>query len=331
MKKFLSKYTLESIGGLLSAILWAFSGIALSLFSALNGEFSSQIGTLKFGIMSAFIVEIFMLLCSLIIVVIIKKQVSLKTIFPFHNKKIWVLILSSLLGAPLGSAMYMLAIVEIGAFKASSLSTLYPILATMCVYIFMRKKSSWNTILGLIIAVSSAVSFGLIAGYNEPSSWKGYVYIAVAVVSWGLEAFLSSISLENNIDPYVSIFIRSLTSVLVFAAVLVPAFGGYNKTQNLSNFIHNSSWYIIFLFLAALLSSVSFMFYYRALNKLSVPKATSINITYSLWTMIFEPILITVGAWKPSPWYVYVLGVMILVGAIIGLLEFKPKNKQSAV
>lgn len=324
------KNILENFGAVFSAIFWAISGLALSFFAILYSNMEKSMGPnggLKFGIITAFFIELFTLLCSLIFVPIIKKNFSLSVLFP-KNKRIWILLLSSLLGAPLGTAMYSMAMIEIGPSKATSLSTLFPILSTMCVYLFTKKKSNWNTIVGLLIAVAAAVSFGLIAGWNDQNSWKGYLYISVAIIAWGLEAFLSSVSLESNIDPYTSIFLRSLTSVVIFLIVLLPSFGAYSKT-GIVYYSSQTKQYFYLLFISGLFACASFMLYYRALNKLSVPKATSINITYSFWTMLIEPILLIVNSdWKPYSWYIYVLGLTILFGAIFGLLEFKSfKNK----
>lgn len=329
MKIFLKNIKLnrEVVVALLGAIFWAISGIVIAFF-----QFNTtEIIDLKFGISTAFFVDLFALLCSFFLVQIIKKRFSFKVLFPFKNKRIWILFLSSFLGAPLGTAMYWMALIEIGATKASAISTLFPILSTMCVYLFLKKKTRWNTILGLFIATTCAFLLGFIANQQQSGSWKGYLFISIAVVAWGFEAFLSSISLESNIDPYVSIFLRSLTSVLVFLIVLLPSFGAYNTHFGLNYFVKQTSKHFYLLLIAGFFTAISFMCYYRALNKISVANATSINITYSFWTMIFEPILIIANPnWKPYPWYIYLLGISILAGVILGLLDLnklKTKNK----
>ncbi|WP_406615999.1 DMT family transporter [Mycoplasmopsis hyopharyngis] len=327
------KQIFENLGAVFSAIFWAISGLSLTFFATLYSGVETNMGTngaLKFGIITAFFIELFTLCWSFLLVPIIKKNFNLAILFPFKNKRIWILILSSFLGAPLGTAMYWMAMIEIGASKATSISTLFPILSTMCVYLFMKKKSSWNTIVGLLIAVAAAVSFGIIAGWKDPNSWKGYLFISIAVVAWGLEAFLSSVSLESNVDPYVSIFLRSLTSVIVFLVILLPSFGAYSKS-GIVYFSTETKKCFFFLVIAGFFACISFMLYYRALSQLSVPKATSINITYSFWTMLIEPMLLIIDPkWKLHPWYIYVLGITILLGAIFGLLDFSnfKKNKQ---
>lgn len=324
------KETIEIFGAIFSAISWAISGLVLTVFSTIFQNTSATMGDLKFGIITAFFIELFTLLWAFILVPIIKKNFNLLILFPFKNKRIWILILSSFLGAPLGTAMYWMAMMEIGASKATSISTLFPILSTMCVYLFMKKKSSWNTLVGLCVAVAAAVSFGIIAGREEPNSWKGYLFISIAVIAWGLEAVLSSVSLESNVDPYVSIFIRSLTSVVVFIIILLPSFKAYDFNFGISFFSKDTFKHFYLLLIASFFACISFMLYYRALNNLSVAKATSINITYSFWTMLMEPFLLLVdSSWTPSRWYIYLLGITILLGAIFGLLDFSnlKKNK----
>ncbi|WP_029513515.1 DMT family transporter [Mycoplasmopsis primatum] len=323
----------EVIGAILSAIFWATGGVILTIFTYFLNQTSNSIGTLRFGIITAFFIELFMLLWSLILVPIIKKKTNVILLIPFKNRKIWILLLSSFLGAPLGTAMYWLSLMEIGAYKATSISTVFPIFSTMCVYLFLKRKSSWNSIVGLFIAIVAAVSFGIIASWNEPNSWKGYLYIAIAIISWGLEAFLSSISLENDIDPYVSIFLRSLVSIITYICILLPSFGAYNWDYGISIYSKSVSNYFYLLVLIGLFTCISFMLYYRALNNLSVSKATSINITYSFWTMIFEPVLLLFDKmWKPYEWYIYLIGFTILIGAIFGLLDFsKLKLKKKSV
>ncbi|WP_406618251.1 EamA family transporter [Mycoplasmopsis lipophila] len=317
----------EIEGGIFSAISWAIGGILLTWFSILNSNLDNQIGSLKFGILSAFVVDLFSLMWALILVPIIKKEYRISNLFPFKNKNIWILILSSFIGAPLGTAMYYMAILEISPTKASSISTLFPILSTMCVYLFFKQKTHWNTILGLIIAVTAASSLGIIESINQSNNWKGYLFISISVIAWGMEAFLSSISLKNDIDPYISILIRSLTSVITFILILLPSFGTYNN-QIIINYFNNSKKTLFLLFLSGLFVCISFMLYYRAIDKLSVSKATGINITYAFWTMVIEPLTkILDSSWTPHKWYIYILGFLILFGAIFGLLDFKVKNK----
>lgn len=327
------KVIFENLGAVFSAIFWAISGLSLTFFATIYAGVENNMGNnggLKFGIIAAFFIELFTLFWSFLLVPIIKRNFNLAILFPFKNKRVWILFLSSFLGAPLGTAMYWMAMIEIGASKATSISTLFPILSTMCVYLFMKKKSSWNTIVGLTIAVAAAVSFGVIAGWKDPNSWKGYLFISIAVIAWGLEAILSSVSLESNVDPYVSIFLRSLTSVIVFLIVLLPSFGAYNKI-GIVYFSEQTKKHFYLLLIAGFFACISFMLYYRALSQLSVPKATSINITYSFWTMLIEPSLLIINPmWKPYEWYIYVLGITILLGAIFGLLDFSSfKNRKN--
>ncbi|MBU4690500.1 DMT family transporter [Mycoplasma sp. ES3157-GEN-MYC] len=301
---------MSNIIGLLSGLFWAIDGVFLLFFTKLTPTDSWEL-----GILVTLIHDLFAILWAFIIVLIMKKNKEIKS--AFTNKNIWILLLSSTIGAPFGMTMYILAIKEIGVGQTSSISICYVILASVLGFIFLKQKTSKNGLMGIVIAFICVLTFGILQIETKTHSFKGYIFAILCVVGWGMEAFLSSISMDRDIDPQVSIMIRHIVSAIVLGCIIAPATNSYseNVTQLLN---YKNIWVII---AASFFGAISFICYYFSINKLGISLAVGLNISYSAFAVILEVIFFK--GWQIYHWYNYLLSALILVSLLWTLVPDK--------
>lgn len=90
----------------------------------------------------------------------------------------------------------------------------------------------------------------------------------------------------GEVDSSVAICIRQLTSSIFYALIIIPYIKGYPLIRDIFN-----SKIIYLVIFTALIGSLSYLFWYKAIDMIGTPRAMSLNITYIIWTIIFEKIL----------------------------------------
>ncbi|UUD35093.1 DMT family transporter [Mycoplasmopsis caviae] len=298
---------------LFSGIMWALNGVLISTLSKLLPQDSyfiiGHLGQAKLALMLTFLSDLFGLLTSLIIIFSFKKH---KEFFAaFRNKNIWILLLSSFFGAPLGMTMYVLGIIYVGTGISSAITVCYPVIGAMLAFIFLKQKTTKNGLFGSIISLLCILTLGILQFQKGDikNGW-GFLFAIIAALCWALESFLSTLSMKNSIDPFVSIFFRYVVSIFVLGVFVLPSLKIYGHSRQLFSNLNT-----LLIVGSGVVACISYMTFYYALDKNGIPLTTGLNISYVAWTIIFDLMRLEFYSY-----YFYILSILILLSQIITLL-----------
>ena len=70
---------------------------------------------------------------------------------------------------------------------------------------------------------------------------------------------------------------------MTYGIIIIPIISGIELTK-----IAIQSNILPFIIITALIGTLSYIFYYRAIDSIGPVKATGLNVTYSIWAIIFE-------------------------------------------
>lgn len=286
--------------GIVSAIFWAISGTLYSLISKDS------------GIKSIYVI-LFFLLISDFFSLLFTTGVILKNKDTFHIKKhkksIILALLSGIIGGSLGMYCYLMSIHFLGANYAIPISSTFPIFSVIMSYFFLKDKISFIGIIGFIISVLSSVLL-YFDNKNNIFNEIGLIYVSLCVISWSLEVIFSSYSMKF-ISETLTYFIRLISSCLSYIVLLFIIL-----KASLINIIASLTYNDIFyLFLIIISTFLSYFLYYKAIYIIGTIRAISINITYSIWTIIISYLFIK----KDININLILCCIGILVGTLITL------------
>lgn len=239
-------------------------------------------------------------------------------IFPFKSKVGYILIISSILGGPIGMAGYLLGVKYIGPSYAASFSALYPALGTILAVIILKEKINNRIKFGVLISGIGILllSYLPIDLSIYPNYLLGIFFSLFCVLGWAFECVIASYSMRyGEVDSSVAICIRQLTSSIFYALIIIPYIKGYPLIRDIFN-----SKIIYLVIFTALIGSLSYLFWYKAIDMIGAPRAMSLNITYIIWTIIFEKILFN----KEISMRFIFSSIIILLGII--LIAGNPKE-----
>lgn len=235
-------------------------------------------------------------------------------ILPFKNKVGYILIISSILGGPIGMAGYLLGVKYIGPSYTASFSALYPAIGTILAVIILKEKINNRIKFGVLI---SGIGI-LLLSYSpiDLSIYRNYLlgifFSLFCVLGWAFECVIASYSMRyGEVDSSVAICIRQLTSSIFYALIIIPYIKGYPLIREISN-----SKIIYLVIFTALIGSLSYLFWYKSIDMIGAPRGMSLNITYIIWTIIFEKILFNTAI---SMRFIFssiiiLLGIMLIAG-----------------
>lgn len=239
-------------------------------------------------------------------------------IFPFKSKVGYILIISSILGGPIGMAGYLLGVKYIGPSYAASFSALYPALGTILAVIILKEKINNRIKFGVLISGIGILllSYSPIDLSIYPNYLLGIFFSLFCVLGWAFECVIASYSMRyGEVDSSVAICIRQLTSSIFYALIIIPYIKGYPLIRDIFN-----SKIIYLVIFTALIGSLSYLFWYKAIDMIGAPRGMSLNITYIIWTIIFEKILFNT---EISMRFIF-SSIIILLGII--LIAGNPKE-----
>jgi drug/metabolite transporter (DMT)-like permease len=204
-----------------------------------------------------------------------------------RSRAVRPVILGALFGGPLAMSAYMLGLQFAGPAYVMPITALYPAVASVFAAIFLKEKICPRAWLGLVLCIVG----GAIIGYTPPEGSLGtefYLGIAFAVLAtfgWGLEGVLATSGMDL-LDPAVALQVRQLTSATVYLFIILPLAGGYMFISQAMTDV--SIWWVFPV--AALVGATSSLCWYRAMNMTGVSRAMALNVTYSLWGILFSAI-----------------------------------------
>jgi len=275
------------IDGLLAGLLWGLDTVILGVALSKSSFVSTEQAIFLAPFISTFIHDF----CSslwMIIYMGIKKQYN-KTIKALKTKGGRVIILAALAGGPIGMTGYVLSIKYIGAAYTAIISALFPAVGAFLSYIFLKEKMKFYQISGLAVSIGGVILLGYTPDSAEVRNiFIGFMFALLCVFGWAAEAVIIAYGLRDvEINDEQALQIRQMTSAIFYGIIILPLLKGWNITLEI---IPTNISAIILI--SALFGTASYLFYYRAINRIGASKAMALNITYCAWAIIFGYVLL---------------------------------------
>jgi drug/metabolite transporter (DMT)-like permease len=293
--------------GLFAGILWGLDTVILGVALAMSPFISAGEAVFLAPFVSTFLHDVLSSIWMLIYMGI-KKEYK-KIIRALKTKSGKFIVLAALLGGPIGMSGYVLAISNIGASYTAIISSLFPAIGALLSYIFLKERMRWYQIIGLLISIIGVVVLSYTPSGEVTHFWIGLIGALMCVFGWAAEAVICAYGLKDpNVSDEQALQIRQLTSAIFYALILLPILRGWGFT--IEAISHKSA---LIILISALFGTASYVFYYKAINKIGAAKSMALNITYAAWAMVFSFIII-----KTVPSIISVIcAIAIMLGSIV--------------
>ena len=240
-------------------------------------------------------------------------------------KKTWQLLMSkqgkfiviaALIGAPFGMSGYVMAIDNIGPAYTAAISAFFPAYGTLLSTIFLKQKMKWYQWLGLAACLAGVAVLGWTPDEGVKGSWMlGIIGALITVIGWGTEAVIIDWALHgSDADDECCLQIRQTTSGITYVLILLPLLGGWGVTLHAA-----ASSAMPIIALASLIGTISYLFYYKAIDRIGAAKSMALNITYSAWAI---PVSLALLGTMPDLRGI-ICAIVIIVGAIVAAADLK--------
>ena len=265
------------------------SGITFGLFSGVFWGLGLTISAYIFSLynVSPFVVAFvhdFISIFILAAILLIKyKKIDFKIFTNIRNISV---IIGALLAGPIGMQCNLYAVKYIGGGLTSSITAVYPAVSVILAIVFLKHKVSKKTIVGiaLIIAGIFAQSY---TSEQVNSFYIGFLFALICAVAWGRDSVLSYYAMSNNLTEIETLLIRQVTSFLAYLVIVL--FNGFSVSEVADVKLGG----LIFIFVLS--NMISYIAYYMSINRLKPAKATGLNVSYVVWTVVFSAIFLGIG------------------------------------
>lgn len=309
--------------GLLAGFFWGLDTVILGIALVMSPFLSTEQAILLAPFISTFIHD-FCLSLWMLCYMGIKKE-SKKIVPALKTRSGKVIVLAALMGGPIGMTGYVLSISYIGAAYTAIISALFPGVGALLSYIFLKEKMKGYQLAGLTASILGVIALGYSPGGNESTNiLLGFLFALMCVIGWASEAVIIAYGLKTQeISDRLALQIRQLTSAIFYGAIIIPVVGGWSFTMVI---LPTKTAAIILL--AALFGTASYLFYYKAINKIGASKAMALNITYSAWSIVFGAIILNEEVSLRSVIYALIIvgGSVIAAANLEEIVKFKKKT-----
>ena len=218
---------------------------------------------------------------------------------------------AALLGGPFGMTGYVVAINELGPGITAIISSFYPAFGAFLAVFALKEKMEPKRWVALAVAMAAIIVMGAAASDMEMpgNAMVGIAAALACVVGWGSEAVLLAWGMrDDSVDNETALQIRETTSGLVYLVVILPLFAAWPFAAQV--FATPATAVVAG---AALAGTVSYLFYYKGIDKIGAAKAMAANISYSAWAVVLGMVLL---GHVPSPVEVLCC-IAILCGTVL--------------
>lgn len=239
-----------------------------------------------------------------------------KTLAPvlkkLKSRSVQFVMIAALFAGPLGMRAYLYAVENLGSGLAATISAIYPAVAAVLGAIFLKDALNLKGWLGLGLTIS-AIS---ILGFTNISLGKNIIFgvlsAILCVLGWAAESVITSYGMKDDLEPRQALFIRQWVSSLAYLTFML--FEG-DVIYSIQLVLSSSHFWMIVVM--AIIGTLSYRFYYSAINQIGPVKATGLNVTYSIWAILFSLILLG-GQWN---WSLILCGILIVIGSALIVKE----------
>ena len=282
-----NRYNKGLLSGVMSGIFWGLDTVLTGIVLLLSPFVDTKEAIFLAPFINAFLHDAFSSAWMFIYMLITNQVKEVIEVLKTRSGKF--ICMASLFGGPIGMASYLLALKYIGAGYTASISSIYPAVGAFWTYLFLKEKLSKKAVFGLCLSILSVMILGYSPDKVSNSSYIiGFVLALICVLGWSLESVICAYGMKDNeVNPIQALQIRQLVSAICYGLIIIPIVGGIELTCTV--FTTKSS---IIICIISLIGTISYMCYYNSIDIIGPVKATGLNITYSIWAIIFDVILL---------------------------------------
>ena len=304
--------------GIMSGITWAIETIILGIALNSSAFASTEEAIILAPFVSTFLHDTFSAIWATIYNT--AKGNFHKALACLKKKDGLFAVLAAVIGGPIGMTGYVLAVNYMGASIGAVASAVFPAIGAALAFIFLKEKMQWYRWVFLIMTLLGVYGLSYSPEVNIKNFWLGICGALMCAFGWGIEAvILAKCMKDPDIKDEYALQIRQTTSAVVNGIIILPILGGWNFTVGL--FKKETSSVILLIAFAALFATVSYLFYYKAINKIGASKAMALNVSYSAWAIVFTVIILRdFSVLTPTT---IVCGLIVLIFGILSAADFK--------
>ncbi|MEG0308808.1 MAG: hypothetical protein RR636_12750 [Clostridium sp.] len=236
-----------------------------------------------------------------------------------------VMILAALIGGPISSTAYVVALQMAGSIVIP-ITALCPAIGAILGRILFKQKLNKRMMGGIGICVLSSFMIGStsIGGDAPEGMLLGLGIALIAALGWGFEGCVAGYG-TSMIDSEIGITIRQVTSGLSNLIILVPVFGmifgdgvGFSTSLVVEAFTSGPA--MIWFALSGLCAFVSYMCWYNGNSMCGAALGMACNGTFSFWGPFCCWIVLGVfggmEGWSLPP-IVWISAVLMMFGILV--------------
>jgi len=297
------------IHGLLSGVLWALDTVVLGIALSSTPFVTTEQAIFLAPFVSTFLHDFFSGIWMLIYMM--AKREYGKVIKALKTKSGKYIMIGALLGGPVGMSGYVAAIKLMGPAYTAIISALYPALGAFLAYVFLKEKMNKIQLLGLAASILGVIGLSYVSdgGVAPQNLIIGLLCALLSVFGWAGEAVICAYGMKDpDVSDEQALQIRQITSAVFYGAIILPIVSGWGLTLSI---VPTSTTAIVVL--AALFGTISYILYYRSINRIGPAKAMALNITYTAWSVALALII-----FKEIPSIKSIIcGVIVIGGSLV--------------
>ena len=305
-----------AMSGLFSGVAWGLDTTISGLIIAMAPFVSSSKAILIAPIVAAFLHDIFSAMWMFFLSIYKKDMCRIIGLFKTRSGRF--VVLAAIFGGPVGMMAYLFAIKNIGPGYTAAITAMYPAAGAFFSTLFLKERLSKYGWMGLLLSISAIIILGYNPGENQVTNFvPGFIAAIITVIGWSLESVICAYGMKDDIMPQEALAIRQITSSLIYLVIVVFIIRGGAMAFNIAG-----SKVGLYTALTALIGTLSYIFYYTAIDTIGPIKATGLNITYAIWAIVFS--LLIIGGQVNSK--LIICAVMIITGTIVVARDQEASN-----
>lgn len=312
----MEKFNVKGVSiGLAAGLTWAIDTILIGWVLASTTFLKFSDIALAAPLLSTFIHDAFSSIWMMIFMAV--RGELWEAFKKLKTKSGWWVVLAALLGGPGGMTFYVLGVQKIGASFTATISSIFPAVGALFAFIILRDKLSLKNWVGLLVSIGFTIALSYSGSLITGTSVSiGLIFVVFCIFGWGMEAVISGYGMKDDeITPYQALFVRQLTSALVFAVFVIPIFVGHSLTIQVAQ--TKTFWFIAMI---AFFGTLSYICYYVAIKMIGPVRSMALNISYVAWA-IFLSVLFFGDHFSLKN---FIFAVFIMAGAVLAVI---PDNK----
>ncbi len=240
-----------------------------------------------------------------------------------------VMVLCALIGGPIASTAYVVALQMAGSMVIP-ITALCPAIGAILARVLFKAPLNKRMVVGILICVAASVMIGSTSfGVGKsPNLLIGCIIALVAALGWGIEGSVAGYG-TTLVDYQIGITIRQATSGLSNLIILVPLMalmaGRVAQAPKLIISAFTSGPAMIFFLISGFFAMFAYSLWYKGNSMCGAPLGMAANGAFSFWGPFFCWIVLGVVLRQPG-WALAPIAWAAAVVMIIGicLIAFNP-------